>query len=219
MVLPVVSSYPMPDRSMVPASGPSWTIDPARAALLVHDMQNHFVQAFPPDCSPVVELVDNIATLRELAGTLGMPIVFSAEPAGQRPGRRGPLTDVRGPGIGPEPDGDASVVASLTPRVGEHLMVNVRHNAFLRSHLGRLLRSEGRDQLILCGVRAHLGILLTAADAFMHDLQPFVVADAVADLSAEDHSMALRWIARTGVVCTTDQLIRHLLHGRAAQSR
>ncbi|MBV1941400.1 isochorismatase family protein [Streptomyces sp. BV286] len=207
----------MPDRSAVPASGPPWTIDPARAALLVHDMQNHFVQAFPPDCSPVVELIDNIATLRELAGTLGMPIVFSTEPA-ERPGGQGPLTDSWVPADGPEPGANSAVVPSLTPRVGEHLLVNVRHNAFLRSHLGRLLRSEGRDQLILCGVRAHLGILLTAADAFMHDIQPFVVADAVADLSAEDHSMALRWIARTGVVCTTNELIRHLLHGRAAQS-
>jgi bifunctional isochorismate lyase/aryl carrier protein len=97
-------------------------------------------------------------------------------------------------------------------------LVNVRHNAFLRSHLGRLLRSAGRDQLILCGVRAHLGVLLTAADAFMHDIQPFVVADAVADFSAEDHSMALRWIARTSVVCTTNHLLRQLLHGKAAQS-
>ncbi|WAU83785.1 isochorismatase family protein [Streptomyces sp. Qhu-G9] len=217
MAVPVVNSYSMPDRSAVPASGPPWTIDPARAALLVHDMQNHFVQAFPPDCSPVVELIDNIATLRELAGTLGMPIVFSTEPA-ERPGGQGLLTDSWVPAGGPESGEDSAVVSSLTPRVGEHLLVNVRHNAFLRSHLGRLLRSEGRDQLILCGVRAHLGILLTAADAFMHDIQPFVVADAVADLSSEDHSMALRWIARTGVVCTTNELIRHLLHGRAAQS-
>ncbi|GGX43240.1 isochorismatase family protein [Streptomyces fructofermentans] len=218
MGFPVISSYPMPDRSAVPPSGPPWTIDPARAALLVHDMQNHFVQAFPPDLSPVVELVDNIAALRELAGTLGMPVVFSTEPAAQRPGQRGLMTDIWGPGIGQEPGDGAAIVAQLTPRVGEHVLVNVRHNAFLRSHLGRLLRSTGRDQLILCGVRAHLGILLTAADAFMNDIQPFVVADAVADFTPEDHSMALRWIARTGVVCTTDRLIRHLLHGRAAHS-
>lgn len=126
------------------------------------------------------------------------------------------MTDIWGPGIGPEPDA-AGIVAELTPRAGEHLLVNLRHNAFLRSHLGRLLRSAGRDQLILCGVRAHLGILLTAADAFMHDIQPFVVADAVADFSAEDHSMALRWVARTGVVCTTNQLLRELLHGSGAR--
>jgi len=38
----------------------------------------------------------------------------------------------------------------------------------------------------------------------------------VADLSAEDHAMALKWVARTGIVCTTDQLLRELLHGKAA---
>ena len=50
----------------------------------------------------------------------------------------------------------------------------------------------------------------------MHDIEPFAVADAVADFSGEDRSMALRWIARTGVVCTTNQLLRDLLHSRAA---
>ncbi|MFI9121224.1 isochorismatase family protein [Streptomyces bikiniensis] len=66
-----------------------------------------------------------------------------------------------------------------------------------------------------CGVYAHLGVLPTAADAFMNDVQPFVVADAVADHSAEEHGMALRWAARSGVVCTTDDLLlRGLLLGR-----
>jgi bifunctional isochorismate lyase/aryl carrier protein len=216
MGLPVIDAYPMPDRSAVPPSCVPWTIDPARAALLVHDMQNHFVRAFQAGCSPVVELVDNIAALRELAGTLGMPVVFSAEPAAQRPDQRGLLADIWGPGIGHEPDA-AAIVEPLTPRPGEHLLANVRHNAFLRSHLGRLLRSKGRDQLIVCGVYAHLGVLLTAADAFMHDIQPFVVADAVADFSAEEHSMALRWAARSGVVRTTDGLLRDLLISRATR--
>ncbi|RST12731.1 isochorismatase family protein [Streptomyces sp. WAC05374] len=216
MGLPVIGAYPMPDRSTLPASSVPWTVDPARAALLVHDMQNHFVRAFPAGRSPVVELVDNIAALRELARTLGMPVVFSAEPAAQEPGRRGLLADVWGPGIGDGSDA-AAIVAPLTPRPGEHLLANVRHNAFLRSHLGRLLRSQGRDQLIVCGVYAHLGVLLTAADAFMNDIQPFVVADAVADFSAEEHSMALRWAARSGVVCTTDGLLRDLAAGRPAE--
>ncbi|MFG3497659.1 isochorismatase family protein [Streptomyces sp. NPDC047928] len=214
MGLPVIDSYPMPERSVLPPSHTPWTVEPRRAALLIHDMQNHFVRAFPTGLSPVVELVENVAALRELAGTLGMPVVFSAEPAARRPGQRGLIADVWGPGIGAEPD-DAAIIARLTPRPGEHLLPNVRPNAFLRSHLGRLLRSEGRDQLIVCGVYAHLGVLLTAADAVMNDIQPFVVADAVADFSAEEHSMALRWAARSGVVCTTDALLRDLLLGRA----
>ncbi|WP_406864829.1 isochorismatase family protein [Streptomyces sp. HUAS MG47] len=213
MGLPVIESYAMPDRAGLPRSCASWTIDPARAALLVHDMQHHFVRAFPAGRSPVVELVENIAALRELAGTLGMPVVFSAEPAAQSPSRRGLVADVWGPGIGAEPE-DSAIVAPLIPRTGEHVLPNVRPNAFLRSHLGRLLRDEGRDQLIVCGVYAHLGVLLTAADAFMNDIQPFVVADAVADFSAEEHAMALRWAARSGVVCTTEALLRDLLLGR-----
>ncbi|QOV34267.1 isochorismatase family protein [Streptomyces ferrugineus] len=210
MVLPTVESYPMPDRSALPRAHASWRIEPARAALLVHDMQNHFVGVFPTGRSPVVELIDNVAALRELADTLGMPVVFSAEPAGQAPRQRGLVADIWGPGIGDEPEA-AAIIAPLTPRPGEHLLANVRHNAFLRSHLSRLLRSKGRDQLIICGVYAHLGVLLTAADAFMNDIQPFVVADAVADFSAEEHSLALRWAARSGVVRTTDTLLRDLL--------
>lgn len=214
MGLPTVGPYSLPDRSALPRSCVTWSIEPARAALLVLDMQNHFVEAFPAGQSPVVELVDNIVALRELAGPLGIPVVFSAEPAAQRPGQRGLVADVWGPGIGDEPDA-AAIVTPLTPRTGEHLLANVRHNAFLRSHLGRLLRSEGRDQLIICGVYAHLGVLLTAADAFMNDIQPFVVADAVADFSPEEHAMALRWAARSGVVCTTESLLRDLLLNRA----
>ncbi|WP_432082142.1 isochorismatase family protein [Streptomyces sp. WAC 04229] len=210
---PGIGSYPMPGRPDVPRSHASWDVDPHRAALLVHDMQNHFVAPFTPGHSPVVELVDNIAALRELAGALGMPVVFSAEPAARRPGQRGLVADIWGPGVGDEPDA-AAIIDPLTPRPGEHLLANVRPNAFLRSHLGRLLRTEGRDQLIVCGVYAHHGVLLTATDAFMNDIQPFVVADAVADLSAEEHAMALRWAVRTGVVCTTEALLHDLSPNR-----
>lgn len=216
MGLPVIGSYPMPDRSALPRSCASWVVDPGRAALLIHDMQNHFVGELPTDRSPVVELVENIAALRALAAALGMPVVFTAEPAAQPPGQRGLAADIWGPGIGDGTDA-AAIVPPLTPRPGERVLANVRHNAFLRSHLGSLLRSEGRDQLIVCGVHAHLGVLLTAADAFMNDIQPFVVADAVADLSAEEHAMALRWAARSAVVCTTETLLRELLLGGAVR--
>ncbi|MFF3846901.1 isochorismatase family protein [Streptomyces sp. NPDC002328] len=215
MGLPTIAPYPMPDGSALPRSPMAWSIAPERGALLIHGMQNRSVGAFPAGRSPVVELVENITALRELARALGMPVVFSAETVGWTPGDGGlaPEAEDRGPGDAPDA---AEIIEPLAPRPGEHVLGNVRHNAFLRSRLGRLLRSEGRDQLIVCGVYAHLGILLTAADASMNGLQPFVVADAVADVSAEEHGTALRWSARGSVVRTTDALLRGLLlhHGR-----
>ncbi|MFE9796967.1 isochorismatase family protein [Streptomyces goshikiensis] len=206
MGLQMAEHYPMPTEDALPHSVAPWRLDPGRSALLVHDMQNHLVQAFPAGGSPLVELIGNIARLREGAARAGLPVVFSTEPP---PGReRAGLADRLS---GPEPAADGGIVAALAPAPGEHVITNTRHNAFLRSHLGRILRTAGRDQLIVCGLFAHSGVLLTAADAFMNDIQPFVVADAVADLSAEEHELALRWSAARGaVVRTTTTLINEL---------
>ena len=80
-----------------------------------------------------------------------------------------------------------------------------------RGLLLQLLRERGCDQLIICGVYAHIGCLATATDGFMRGVQPFVVADATADFSEQDHVVALRQVARTcGVVTTTDELLAPL---------
>ena len=49
---------------------------------------------------------------------------------------------------------------------------------------------------------------MTACDAFMRDVQPFLVADAVADFSRRGPRMALRWAAgKCAVVTTTDTVL------------
>ncbi len=60
---------------------------------------------------------------------------------------------------------------------------------------------------MVTGVYAHIGVLMTACDAWMSDVQAFVVADAVADFSEREHKMALEWAAgRCAVVTTTEQV-------------
>ena len=69
------------------------------------------------------------------------------------------------------------------------------------------MKAWGRDQLIVTGIYAHIGCMTTALVAFMNDIQAFLVRDAVADFSAEDHAMAVRYVSqRCGVSLNRNEL-------------
>lgn len=208
MGLPVIEPYTLPERA--PESKVGWRIDPARAALLVHDMQNHFLAPFR--AGPIPDVIGNIQRLRTHCAEHGVPVLYSAQPGDQRPQQRGLLTDFWGPGLGGEPHA-AAIVDALKPDDPSAVLTKWRYSAFVRTDLAD--RLEGRDQLVLVGVYAHIGVLATALDAFMRDIQPFVVADAVADFSRDHHEYALDYAAqRCGRVVTTEQVTRQIGGGR-----
>ncbi len=189
--LPTISSYPMPAPS---ANRMNWSIDPARCALLVHDMQRYFLDAFAPGGELVPELLTNIGTLLDRCRSNGVPRIFTAQPGSQNEQDRGLLRDLWGEGLRDDP-AHSAIVEELAPGPGEVVLTKWRYSAFVRTDLEERMRELGRDQLIICGVYAHIGVLMTACDAFMRDIQAFVVADAVADFSARDHEMALSYAA------------------------
>ncbi|MEU4118564.1 isochorismatase family protein [Kitasatospora sp. NPDC028055] len=212
MGLPRIPSYPLPAAGELPANRVSWTVDPARAVLLVHDLQNHFLDAFPADAAPVPELLDNVAALTAAARASGVPVVYSAQRGGQSPAERGLQQDFWGPGIPDDPRATA-VADAVAPAGGDTVLTKWKYSAFVRTGLAQLLRDQGRDQLVITGVYAHIGVQATACDAWMRDVRAFVVADAVADLGPDEHRAALEWIAgRCGVVTTAD-VVRAALEG------
>ncbi len=128
-----------------------------------------------------------------------------ARPAG--PADRGLLTEFWGDGIGAVIDADpqaADIVPALAPAEADTVLVKWRYSAFQRSTFAEQLAALGRDQLLITGVYAHIGLQATAVEAFMRDVQPFLVADAVADFSRERHDQACAYVAqRCGAVTTT----------------
>ncbi|MGW5937794.1 isochorismatase family protein [Streptomyces celluloflavus] len=207
MALPAIAPYPMPTPDALPAQRVDWTVDPSRAVLLVHDLQNYFLRAFTEGAAPLTELLENVGRLTAACRAAGIPVVYSAQPAGQSPAQRGLQQDFWGPGLPAEPADAAAIAAPVAPQPGDTLLTKWKYSAFARTDLGEQLAGLGRDQLVVVGVYAHIGVLMTACDAWMRDIQAFVVADAVADFSAADHQQALRWAAdKCARLTTTDAL-------------
>ncbi|MEW2295656.1 isochorismatase family protein [Streptomyces sp. NPDC006743] len=202
--IPPIEPYSLPSAHELPRNTAHWTVEPGRAALLVHDMQRYFLRPFPEAVRR--PLVDNAARLRRRAVALGLPVAYTAQPGGMTEGERGLLKDFWGPGMRVDP-ADREVVEPLAPAPEDAVFTKWRYSAFFRSGLLDWLHANGRDQLIVCGVYAHVGVLMTAVEAFTHDIQPFLVADAVGDFSAARHRLALEYAAqRCAVVTTTGSL-------------
>ncbi|CDG83718.1 isochorismatase family protein [Janthinobacterium agaricidamnosum] len=210
MTIPRIASYPMPAAGAMPSNRVDWKPDPARAVLLIHDMQEYFLDFYDSKEAPIPALLEHIGRLRAACDAAGVPVVYTAQPPEQAPQQRGLLQDWWGPGLTAQPH-RAPVVAPLAPRAQDTVLVKWRYSAFVRSDLLQRMRAQGRDQLIVCGVYAHIGCLMTSADAFMNDIQPFLVGDALADFSAEQHAMALDYVSqRCGVVSAAQDVIAAL---------
>lgn len=208
MAIPPIEPYPMPLEHELPTNTAQWRVDPRRAMLLVHDMQRYFLRPFPARCSPVVELITNVAALRGRCADVGAPVTYTAQPGGMTPQQRGLLQDFWGPGMQASPQ-DRLMPEPLAPRDGDTVFTKWRASAFFRTDLLDLLRRAGRDQLIICGVYAHVGVLMTANDAFANDIQAFVVGDAVADFTRDYHRMTLDYAAiRCAMTVSTATVLR-----------
>jgi len=215
--IPEIIPYPMPASNDVAESKADWVVDPARAVLLIHDMQQYFIRFFPRDESPVVELVRNVGLLRRHCAELGVPVAYTAQPGGMSDEDRGLLKDFWGPGMTVQPE-HREVVEPLQPNAGDLVLTKWRYSALHRTELLSFLCRSGRDQLVICGIYAHVGCLMTAAEAFSHDIQPFLVADAVADFSLEYHRLALTYAAERCAAVPTTEAVLNALSAQPATS-
>ena len=217
MALPKIAPYSY--REQEHQNRVNWRVDPARAALLVHDMQRYFVRAYElerdgqplPDAQINIAIA-NIRRLLDAAHAANIPVYYTAQPPRQNPADRRLLTDFWGDGL--QDDENAQILDELAPTEADTVLTKWRYSAFVRSPLEEQLKDLGRDQLIIGGIYAHIGCLTTALEAFMRDIQPFMVADALADFTEKEHRMACEYASgRCARVLNTAEVLENINTG------
>ncbi|WP_274883682.1 isochorismatase family protein [Vibrio harveyi] len=208
MAIPSISGYSL--TKVKPENRVNWSVEPHRAVLLIHDMQQYFLNFYDADSELIQTLTRNIQEIKQACIDAGIPVVYTAQPGDQRQEDRGLLTDFWGPGLKAD-DNITRISPALAPTEQDTVYTKWRYSAFQRTPLKSMMDETGRDQLIVVGIYAHIGCLQTAAEAFMTDIKAFMVSDAVADFSASDHDMALNYVAgRCGYVLDKQQLLEQV---------
>lgn len=168
---------------------------PARAALLVVDMQKVFAaeegSTFLPMSVPAGE---RLSALVQECRLSGVPVIFT------RHVHTNPETDGGSmarwwSSLILEGTEEAELIDKLQPRDGERVIVKCRYSAFAGTPLEMILRSLGVEDLIVGGVMTNLCCETTARDAFNRDFNVFFLGDGTATTNRELHYSSLKNIS------------------------
>ena len=108
---------------------------------------------------------------------------------------------------------DCQIVHDLAPHADEYIIEKPRHSAFFQTELEPTLRKMNRDQVIVCGVFAHHGVMVSCIDGYMRNPQMTLVADALGDYSEPEYRMALQYVAQMCGSVSTLARVEGLLAG------
>lgn len=161
-------------KTLLDYAGARWA--PARlgaAVLVIVDAQREYTEGKLP-LPGVDAAVGEIAALLARAREAGTPVVHVVQH-----GRRG--------GAIMDPDGPmVAVIAPLTPRAGETVIVKHLPNSFAGTTLDEELRRLGRKDLIVVGFMTHMCVSATVRAALDHGYRCTVVATACASRDLPD---------------------------------
>jgi len=191
-------------------------LDPARASLVIIDMQRDFLEpggfgaALGNDVSLLRRTIAPTRRLLDVARGAGLGVIHTRE--GHRPDLADlpPAKRTRGrlaTGIGdPGPMGRIlvrgeaghDIIAELYPLPGEPVVDKPGKGAFHATDLDAMLKNRGIAQLIVCGVTTEVCVNTTVREANDRGYGCVVVADCVGSYFPEFHEAGLRMIKAQG---------------------
>lgn len=169
------------------AAAPARTLDRARTALIVIDVQEAFAKA--------VQRFDDVtaatATLVEGARVLGLPIV---------------VTEQYPRGLGDTVAPVREALGDDAPRLPKTVFSAARAEGF---------DLQGRDQALVCGIETHVCVSQTTHDLLGQGVEVHVATDAVSSRSEANRDLGLRKMEESGAILTSVETALFELLGAA----
>ena len=194
-------------------------VDPARAAVLVVDVQNDFcapgggLADLGLDMTAIERCIPKIAALVAAARAAGVPVLHlrtHMEPASESPvwlelrQRRSPSRP-----RWCEPGTWGADFYKITPEPDELVITKHRYSGFIGTSLDLILRSRQIESLIMTGVASNNCVESTARDGFMMDYYIVFVDDCTATTNAAIHAATLSNIEKLfGVVAQSEDVLK-----------
>ncbi|MBR0668854.1 cysteine hydrolase [Roseomonas hellenica] len=191
-------------------------IDPARAALIIIDMQRDFLEpggfgeALGNDVGLLAAAVGPCRAMLDAARAAGMLVIHTRE--GHRPDlsdappakvmRGAPSLRIGDPGpmgrilIRGEPG--HGIVPALAPIDGEPVIDKPGKGAFYATELEPMLRHRGVETLLVAGVTTEVCVHTTIREANDRGFRGVALADACASYFPEFHAAALAMVSAQG---------------------
>jgi nicotinamidase-related amidase len=178
------------------------SLDPARTALAVVDMQNYFVtpgfQACCDDARGLAKPIHRLAGELRSAGGVVVWIQTAALPAEH--GDWQSLYDTYSPGAREarlrdlaEGSEGYALWSEMKPDPADIFVRKLRYSAFIQesSDIEARLRERGIDTVLIAGVATNVCCESTARDAMMVGFRVIMVSDCLAAMTEEEHRASL----------------------------
>jgi nicotinamidase-related amidase len=175
------------------------SVDPARAALLIWDME----YAIGPNAFNYKEMLPKLQELSALARRVGVPVFYSVqtgfdvvkEEAGvwvRIRMKRAKATDPNQLLQEKENPHDREIIAELKPQPQDVVFQKRRPDAFVGTDFDLVLRSKGVKTILISGVATEGGVEGTARSARNLGYDVVILKDCVGSRNRELHDMALK---------------------------
>ena len=156
------------------------------SCLVVIDIQTRLTSAMP--VKVLARLKRNINILLQSAKTLSIPVLS---------------TEQYPEGLGPTEPEIVELLPENTLRFEKTCFSCTGARQFLKH-----LKEDGRRQVILVGIEAHVCVLQTAIQLVEEGYQVFVVADGICSRQRENYEASLNRMSRAGVtICNTESVL------------